>query len=454
MKSVHVTVIGMLLFCFWSCLAVDAAAFLYETDPEVRQLIMCKKLSYPDASFIVLADPHYFPPELGTSGAAFDDYIRHDRKMIRESSAIFKKALQDISTESADFVLICGDLTKDGEQESHRQVAALLETLNAQGKPVIVVPGNHDVNNGKAMRYVDDEAEPVASVDPDEFRTLYQKCGFEDAVAYDPDSLSYIVEPVPGLWVFALDSCKYRENKLGEHSTTGGKFYESTLEWIERKLIEAIRQNKAVIGCMHHGMVEHYPSNKKHFPDYLLDDFDRVGRMFAAYGMRFVFTGHFHAQDITRKKWLSAIPHHMLVDIETGSLVTYPVPWRRVDIVNNRMTITSHQIADIPEYGSSFPEYAHQFVLNGMTDIINETLTSYGVPAADQELLTPQIARAYVTHLQGDETYLLPAFNFTGVSPVGVLVGLVQGDLVRGWYKDLLPSDNAVVLDAATGNDE
>ncbi|MCX8043808.1 MAG: metallophosphoesterase [Desulfobacterota bacterium] len=441
---------------FWCCasLVTDAGAFLYETDPEVRRLVLKKQQGYPNASFIVFSDPHYFPPEFGTSGAAFEDYIRHDRKMIRESASIFKKALQDISMVAADFVLVCGDLTKDGEQESHRQVADLLQTLVDQGKQVIVVPGNHDVSNGMAMRYEGEEAEPVESVTPEMFRTIYRNCGFQDAIAQDPNSLSYISEPVPGLWVFAFDSCRYRENKPGEHSTTGGKFYDATLQWIEQMLIRALRENKAVIGCMHHGMVEHYPSNKKHFSDYLLDDFERIGKMCAAYGMRFVFTGHFHAQDITRKAWFSLVPNHVLVDIETGSLVTYPVPWRFVTIHNNRMSITTQQIQEIPEYGNAFLKYAYQFVLNGMTDIINEKLSSYGVPDTDQKLLTPQIAQAYVTHLKGDEIYRLPTFDFIGVSFTGILVGVVQGDLVRGWYRDLPPKDNNVFLNATTGSDD
>ncbi|MEI6126619.1 MAG: metallophosphoesterase, partial [Pseudomonadota bacterium] len=328
---------------------------------------------------------------------------------------------------------------------------AQLAALAQQGKQVYVVPGNHDINNGRSMNYSGDTSRRVATVSPEEFKDIYSRFGFAQAVAVDPGSLSYIVEPVPGLWLFGLDSCSYRENVDNEEPVTGGAFYGETLKWIEEMLIKAIREKKAVIGFMHHGVLEHYPANKKYYKDYLLDDFEVISKMFAAYGMRFVFTGHYHAQDCTGKEWSSAIPHHFLVDTETGSLVTWPAPVRHITVHNQRMTIQSSSIQKIESHPDDFPAFAEQFVLKGMTGIINATLTRYGVPVQDQKLLTPQIAQAYVTHLKGDEKKPDTYLDFTGVSLRGVLVGVVQGDLIRGWYTDLPPADNNLSIDILTG---
>ena len=41
-----------------------------------------------ERKFLVISDPHYFDPELGTSGSAFEEYLEGDRKLIAESDAI------------------------------------------------------------------------------------------------------------------------------------------------------------------------------------------------------------------------------------------------------------------------------------------------------------------------------------------------------------------------------
>lgn len=447
------TVLFGLLFLF-SCELENTPVFLYQTDPEVITLVQSKIAHYPDMTFLVLADPHYYAPELGTTGSAFEAYLSQDRKMLKESSEILTAAVKEIESVPADFVLVCGDLTKDGELISHQQVAVLLAEIEEQGKPVYVVPGNHDINNGEAMRFDGDEAVKVATVSADTYKTIYHDFGYGEAIARDPNSLSYIVEPVPGLWLFGLDSCRYDENPADGHPETGGRFSAETLAWIEKRLIAAVQNQKAVMGFLHHGVLEHYSANEKHFPEYLLEDFEPVSKMFAAYGMHFVFTGHYHAQDVTRKSWASAISDHFLFDVETGSLVTYPVPWRQAVVRDQSMTISSESIQSIDSHPSDFLTFAEQFVLEGMVDTINARLIAYGVPEADQELLTPQIAEAYVTHLAGDEQVPDQYLDFSGVSLMGRLVGLVQGDLIRGWYTDLAPADNNLVIDTVRGEVE
>jgi 3',5'-cyclic AMP phosphodiesterase CpdA len=426
--------------------------FRYETDPDIKKLVMENNPVYPDAHFVVLSDIHYFAPELGAEGSAFQDYLNHDRKMLRESAEIFSAALQGIEDNQADFLILCGDLTKDGERDSHQQVAQLLQNIVRQGKDVYAVPGNHDIQNGHAFSYAGEEKHPVPSVTPGEFMDIYASCGFAASIDKDPDSLSYIAEPVPGLWLFALDSCRYRENQAGSESITGGRFYPATLQWIEDKLIEAIRKQKAVIGMMHHGILEHYTSNKKHYSDYLVEDFEGLSKMFAAYGMRFVFTGHYHAQDITGKQWNDDIPNHFLFDIETGSLVTYPVPWRDVELKNQAMHIKSYRIPSIPSHADDFQDFAKDFVTTGVIGLANEALAGYGVPEDDQARLSPQIAHAYVTHLQGDEITPQQPLDFIGVGPLGKIAGTVQGDLVTGWVTDLPPADNNITLAVTYGH--
>jgi len=77
------------------------------------------------------------------------------------------------------------------------------------------VPGNHDIQNAGAASYSGDATTPVPSIAPADFSTIYQDFGLGDAISRDPDSLSYVAELVPGLWLLALDSCIYGPN-LGD----------------------------------------------------------------------------------------------------------------------------------------------------------------------------------------------------------------------------------------------
>lgn len=439
-----------LLFTF-SCERTTAHRFKYEADAAIGQLVRQNTPLYPNTTFAVIADVHYFPLSLWAEGSALDEDLLTDRKMLKKSVEIFDATIEALGEEKLDFVLLCGDLTKDGEHENHEQLAGNLGLLAGNGTAVYVVPGNHDIANGHSYKYDGGSKARVKTITADDFMDIYADFGFAAAHGKDPHSLTYIVEPVDGLWVFAMDSCRYRENRTDDEPVTGGMFYLETLYWIEDKLIEAMQKQKAVIGVMHHGILEHYKANAKYYGDYIVDDFETISKMFAAYGMRFVFTGHFHAQDITLKKWDRGISNHFICDIETGSLVTYPAPWRHVAIDNQIMKITSHQITSITSHPDDFLNYAENDVKEKTILLANRTLADFGVPKNDREKLSPQIASAYISHLQGDERGREQALDFTGVTMQGIVVAMVQGDLIEGWYNDLEPRDNFTTIDTITG---
>jgi len=180
-------------------------------------IIILQLLSFPSMSqglkVFVASDLHYFDHDLIINdGAALENYIMMDRKMIRESEAITNALIDTILSIHPDVVLIPGDLTKDGELSSHQKLAARFQDLEDIGIKVFVIPGNHDINNPHAYAYDGDNVIPVSGASPDDFSSVYANFGFNQAIAHDPNSLSYIVELAPGLQLFALDVCKYDAN--------------------------------------------------------------------------------------------------------------------------------------------------------------------------------------------------------------------------------------------------
>jgi len=422
----------------------------------VISVIACapgKAPAYPETSFIVFSDPHVYDPKLGTEGKAFEGYIADDRKLLRESTEIMEAAIAAIKKEKTNFVLVAGDMTKDGERVSHELCASYLSQLEATGKKVYVVPGNHDVKNGHSFRYIGDRTERVPNITPEEFAQIYNEFGYKEALYRDPASLSYVAEPQAGVWLLALDSCRYAENIEGEEPITDGKFSPATLGWIEEMLKKAASEKKLTIAMMHHGIVEHYVGQEKYYGKYIVDDFPAVSKMLAMYDVRLVFTGHYHAQDITFASWPEE--NKFLFDVQTGSLVTYPCPYRLVNIdASQKATIRTQRIQSIRSRPTDFQEYARAYLLEGIAGIASRTIQKYNVEQAEADKLAQQVARAFVAHYAGDEN--LPsgqeAIQTEGLSPRASLLISVQKDLIYGLWQDLEPPDNSITIDLKTGS--
>ena len=97
--------------------------------------------------FGVISDLHFYDTHLGTSGQAFQYYLAKDPKLLVESEAILDSALKSLVDQHLKFVLVCGDMTKDGELKDHVQVAQRFAQLEHDGVQVFVVPGKHDINS-------------------------------------------------------------------------------------------------------------------------------------------------------------------------------------------------------------------------------------------------------------------------------------------------------------------
>jgi 3',5'-cyclic AMP phosphodiesterase CpdA len=394
---------------------------------------------YPKTSFFVFSDPHYYNPSLGTEGEAFQEYLDNDRKLLKESPYILEEALKYINSTEAAFVIIPGDLTKDGTLVSHQAFAKNLSEIEKTGKKVFVVPGNHDILNPQSNSYKDSLKIKVENIDPLTFKSIYHNFGYGEAISTDFFSLSYVAEPVEGLWLIGMDACRYNENSNGYHAVTGGRFSESTLKWIEEQLNIANEQGKEVIGFMHHGILEHYDKQAKFYGEYVVEDYGKISKLFAEKGMKLVFTGHFHAQDIVKKDFGKG---KVIYDIETGSLVTFPCPIRKVDLSAGNVTISTKRIDFIETHPNDFENFSKEYVWSGIEGIAKRALVSYKLSEDEAELLSGQVADAFIAHYYGDEAEKEKAFDLKGVSLKGRFLISFKKKLVLSLWHDLEPEDN------------
>jgi len=448
----QMAVCALMVMSLVACSASQEYKFKYESNASFSSILETAP-AYPETSFIVFSDSHTYDTSLGTEGKAFESYLAADRKLLRESTEILDAAVAEIKNEKAGFVLVVGDMTKDGELSSHQLVVSYLRQLEASGKKVYVVPGNHDIRNGHSYKYVGDTAERVPNITAAEFADMYGDFGYKEAIYRDTASLSYVAELQSGLWLLALDGCRYAENIEDETPITDGKFSAATMQWIEEMLEKAAAEKKAVIVMVHHGVVEHYAGQEKNFGEYIIDDFPDVSKLLAMYNARLVFTGHYHAQDITLARWPE--PNKFVFDIETGSLVTYPAPYRIVSIDDlQKAEIRTKHVESIRSHPDDFQEYARAYAQSGIEGIATKAIMDYKVNQAEAEKLAGQVAQAFLAHYAGDEN--LPsgqeAMRTSGLSIPGWVVVNFRKDLVIGLWHDLPPPDNNITIDLNTGS--
>jgi len=344
----------------------------------------CISMTAQTVSIGVISDVHYTHPSLIVErGKALDDYLNSDRKMLHESDAILRQAVQLLLLENPDIVLIPGDLTKDGELVSHLGVADLLKPLHEKGVKVLVIPGNHDVNNPDAVSFHGDTVRREATISADDFAVIYKDYGYDGAVSRDEHSLSYVSEPVNGVRVMCLDACRYDDNRFisrgdeDDHNTTGGALRPATMAWLRTEMQVAQILGKQVLVMMHHNVVEHFTHQGLFAAPYLVDHFRDVQELFIDYGINVLFTGHFHSSDISMVEQPDG---NCLYEVETGSIVTYPSPYRIIEMAGDSLSIETKYIEEIdyPVIGEAdFQTYSRQTIEQGFRAMFAGFINDY-----------------------------------------------------------------------------
>ncbi len=333
---------------------------------------------------MVISDVHIMSEKLlKQDGEAFKKYLQKDRKLLQESRAIAKELVNRILEEKPDLLLVRGDLTKDGELLSHQCFVEIFNPVVQAGIKMLVIPGNHDVDNPNAVYFNGDITEKAESVTPRQFSEIYRDFGYGNAISQDANSLSYVSEPIDGMRVIAIDACKYYENKHisrgdeKDYCVTEGKIKSKTMQWIKKQAYLAHKNSKQIIAMVHHNVVEHFDFQGIVSAPYLLDDFKKVQQDFMDAGIQVVFTGHFHANDIAKTHDTNG---NYLYDVETGSPVTYPCPYRIIEYSNdNQLTISTKRIEKI-DYdlkGEDFQTYARRIIEESIPSVLSSLITEF-----------------------------------------------------------------------------
>jgi hypothetical protein len=180
-----------------------------------------------------------------------------------------------------------------------------------------------------------------------------------------------------------LDGIKYYNNTFiskgasADIRVTRGVLKPETMVWLKSEIAQAKAQGKQLVGMIHHGVVEHFDYESVLVAPYILDNSAELQRTLMLAGVRVMFTGHFHASDISRVD--DRLGNH-LYDVETGSIVTYPCPYRIMELSGNTLTIQTKLIEKIDTYSSdsiTFQRYAQKKLEKVVPEILSSYLSRY-----------------------------------------------------------------------------
>lgn len=293
----------------------------------------------------VLSDIHFYPKEYigSTNGFNYRRVLDNDMKLVQYSDEIVDEAIREILASGSKVVLISGDNAMGCEYLSHEMLTAKLHKLTEAGVKVYTVPGNHDISkinsysrrfilketSGPIVRanttYIDDQVEEARGTTKSEFIELYKDFGYGDdgsILARDPGgSLSYTADIGDGYRLIAVDA-----NEYSGELCTGNKYLEGELlNWVNSQIAECTEAGDIPLLMMHYSLIEKYDMQSVIMGANFLDGGEKLAGGFADLGVKYIFTGHSHANDISS---LTTKAGNTVFEVCTGSLVLHGSPIR------------------------------------------------------------------------------------------------------------------------------
>lgn len=197
-----------------------------------------------------------------------------------------------------------------------------------------------------------------------------------------PDA-SYLVEPIKGVWLLAIDANVYVPNQNlsglldNPHDFSGASigynnvllYKKHLIDWVKKVSAEAKQKGKILIAFSHYPMVDFnddasaemkllFGSNKmqlERVPN------EEVAQEFADAGIQIHFGGHMHINDTGVR---TTVKGNTLFNIQTPSLAAYQPAYKILTIhSNSEVEVETVVVASVPKFNSLFPfyeeEYAH-----------------------------------------------------------------------------------------------
>lgn len=203
---------------------------------------------------------------------------------------------------------------------------------------------------------------------------------YEVASGYEVPDVSYVAEPIEGLWLMAIDGNVYipkknasmeRDSKnYGEASTGYNNVLSNKkhlIKWVENISAEAKRKGKTLVAFSHFPMIDFNDDASAEIKELLGPNkwqlnrvpVEEVAQVFADAGLRIHFGGHMHINDTGIRKTAKG---NTLVNIQAPSLAAYIPAYKLLTFKkDNVVDIQTITIDEVPRYNELFDLYQTEY---------------------------------------------------------------------------------------------
>ncbi|WP_264537284.1 metallophosphoesterase family protein [Flavobacterium sp. N1736] len=220
---------------------------------------------------------------------------------------------------------------------------------------------------------------------------------YEVAPGYEVPDVSYVVEPIDGLWLMAIDGnvyirkknatadpkdpANYSEASTGYNNVLSNKKH--LIKWVEQISAEAKKQGKTLVAFSHFPMIDFNDDASAEIKELLGPNkwqlnrvpVEEVAQTFADAGLKIHFGGHMHINDTGIR---TTAKGNTLVNIQTPSLAAYIPAYKLLTIKkDNLVDIQTITIDKVKGYNELFDLYKmeYQFLESQKTkDIWNKAI--------------------------------------------------------------------------------
>lgn len=300
----------------------------------------------------IASDLHFLSPNLSDGGEMFIRTVEGgDGKMVGNSEEIVDAFFAEVLEQKPDALILSGDLTFNGEQESLEALADKLDRLQIAGIPVLVISGNHDIEYPYAGRYVGEQVEAAEPISETDFKDICGAFGYAAAVRKDRDSFSYLYLLAEDQGVLLLDSNTVK---------SPGEVSDETLKWMEEQLRWAREKGMEIISISHQNVL---PQNDLLSAGFVMNNHGKVFGLLEKYGVKTHFSGHSHIWHSKTKNGLT--------DAAIGSLTVTPLGYGVVKIDETRRVSFHQENLDIlqDESREFFDMLTERQVLDSLSEI-------------------------------------------------------------------------------------
>lgn len=290
-----------------------------------------------DFRFFLITDTHFFSNSLGAYGEGYENFMMTEQKCFAETEAINRATFDYLrKSDEADTVLIAGDLSFNGEKQSHMEFRKLLLELKESGKKVYVVTAGHDIKKDPFCFPGTDDKTPAEGIRFSDLYDIYGEFGYDSAIELNRRHMSYVAQLTDGLRLLVLCG----DTAEGSNVPYSKEFF----GWVKAQLDKARLDGQTVIAMEHYPVLPGQPV-LSFIDDARVSNSEALIRLLADNGCHLIFTGHMHNQSVNE---VTTPLGNKFYDVCTGSVIGCPA-FMRLCTVEDSSTVKIESIP-VPDF--------------------------------------------------------------------------------------------------------